>query len=366
MVNSTALMVIDPEKAIADSKARKDIVVAMREKNILRQGIDFGVIPGTDKPTLLKPGAERLCAAFGLDPRFETITAIEQWDDDNPLFFYRVMCRLIHIETGLEVATGIGSCNSREGRYRWRWVEESKLPPHLDKAKLEIRNATLGEFKFAIDKAETSGKYGKSPEHWKAFQDAIANDTARKSQRTTARGLSDYYEIGGVQYRVPNDDIFSLVNTLDKIAQKRALIGAALIGANASEHFTQDIEDMPGFGLDVIEGTFEEVTIIEPPGDSQKKFDDRPPPPKFEKKLTAWATQQQVGQLVSNAANTLGLTWLDVKRYTGIDKQDDYAAWNAKYPSRGAAADAIKDGHAKDMADLKPAEPKARVEEATT
>jgi hypothetical protein len=42
---------------------------------------------------------------------------------------------------------------------------------------------------------------------------------------------------------VPNEDIASQVNTINKMAQKRALVAATLIAVNASEFFTQDLED---------------------------------------------------------------------------------------------------------------------------
>src|SRR5688572_15251827 len=34
------------------------------------EGEDYGVIPGTKKPTLLKPGAEKICNVYGLVPSF--------------------------------------------------------------------------------------------------------------------------------------------------------------------------------------------------------------------------------------------------------------------------------------------------------
>ncbi|MEO0594540.1 MAG: hypothetical protein AAF126_00345, partial [Chloroflexota bacterium] len=81
------------------------------------------------------------------------------------------------------------------------------------------------------------------------------------------------WRIDSVTYRVPNEDVFSIVNTIDKMAQKRALIAAVLIGANASEFFTQDVEDLPDFqhelgqgstvqsvSDDIVEGEFEETT----------------------------------------------------------------------------------------------------------
>src|SRR4029079_16350667 len=44
--------------------------------------------------------------------------------------------------------------------------------------------------------------------------------------------------------RTLNQDIYDQVNTIQKIAQKRSLVSAALLGVNASEFFTQDMEDL--------------------------------------------------------------------------------------------------------------------------
>jgi hypothetical protein len=44
--------------------------------------------------------------------------------------------------------------------------------------------------------------------------------------------------------QIENTEPFDLVNTLQKMAQKRALVAAVLVGTGASQFFTQDIEDM--------------------------------------------------------------------------------------------------------------------------
>jgi len=51
-------------------------------------------------------------------------------------------------------------------------------------------------------------------------------------------------------YRVPNDDIFSQVNTILKMSKKRAMVDAALSAGRLSDLFTQDMEDtrQPGGG----------------------------------------------------------------------------------------------------------------------
>ncbi|MCA1557373.1 MAG: hypothetical protein LC731_02405, partial [Acidobacteria bacterium] len=44
--------------------------------------------------------------------------------------------------------------------------------------------------------------------------------------------------------RIFNPDIADQVNTIQKMSQKRALVAATLLAVNASEFFTQDVEDM--------------------------------------------------------------------------------------------------------------------------
>lgn len=39
----------------------------------LKEGTDYGTIPGTNKPSLYKAGAERLCLAFGAHPEYEPV-----------------------------------------------------------------------------------------------------------------------------------------------------------------------------------------------------------------------------------------------------------------------------------------------------
>ena len=235
---TTAIVTIDPASAIQQAKAVYSVVATLR-KDLLQHGVDYGVIPGTDKPTLLKPGAERLCSALGLAPVFETIDKVERWEIEQPLFHYSISCRLVHIESGRTVATGSGSCNSMETKYRWRWLWDNQLR-----------------------------EQGINPEGL----------TTRRTKT------------GKLQYRVPNDEVFNLVNTIQKMACKRALIAAVLIGANASEFFTQDVEDLRDF-------TDAEFEVIE----------DTPAPPAHKH----WATNGG-GQRVAAQMNTLGLTWAQI------------------------------------------------------
>src|SRR5437660_666259 len=223
---------------------RRNALVAFVQQ-LMVEDRDFGKIPGVDKPSLLKPGAEKLVTFFGLSPEFITTAETEDWTGaehkGEPFFYYRYKCRLTR--DGRVIGEGEGSCNSWEVKYRYRWVPEDQVPAHLDKTRLVKRDSSVSEFEFAVAKKETTGQYGKPAEHWKRFEDAIANKTAVLIQRKTKTGKEmPAWSIPAVSYRVPNADSPDVVNTLQKMAQKRALVAAVLIGVNASEFFTQDVE----------------------------------------------------------------------------------------------------------------------------
>lgn len=322
--NTTALITLTPEKAMQRARDTYQIVKQMRE-SLLVLNVDYGAIPGTDKPTLLKPGAEKLCRAFGYDPVFETVSKVEKWDDESPLFHYEIRCRLIRIEDGKEIATGQGSCNSKETKYRWRWVELEDVPEHLvaKLATLKTRKSTRSEFAFAIDKAQTSGQYGKPADYWNEWKRAIDSGAARPIKRKTSKGQEmDAYEMGSVSYRIPNDEVFSLVNTIEKMATKRALIAAVLIGVGASEFFTQDMEDLRDFS-DVVEGEFE--VINDAPATDKPTVTEEEKPWSQKEQETFW----------NHCINVKALTQSNIFAALGIEKglsewkKGDKAAYEA-------------------------------------
>lgn len=183
---------------------------------IMRQGVDYGVIPGTDKPTLLKPGAEKLCTLFGLLPQFEPVETIKDWDKG--FFYFHYRCNLTR--NGVVVASGEGSCNTKEKKYRWRTAD--RVCPNCGKPTI---------FK--------SKEQGKGFYCWAKRGGCGATFTER-----------DPAIVSQPLGQIENTEPFDLVNTVQKMAQKRALIAATLIGVNASEFYTQDMEDM------VIEGEY--------------------------------------------------------------------------------------------------------------
>jgi hypothetical protein len=235
-----------PAMSLEVALARRAAIVEFTRRIMVRDQ-DFGEIPGTNKPTLLKPGAEKLCNFFGLEPEFTPVIEDIDWtgaQHRGEVFCYaRYRCRLLR--EGRVVGVGEGSCNSWEAKYRYRWVEQ--VPEHIDRSRLPKRGVrrTLCEFDFAIKRAETTGTYGKPAEHWQRFRDAIHTGTARSVEKFTRRGKSVAWEIDvdTALYRIPNPDVADAVNTVQKMAQKRALVAATLIATSASEFFTQDLED---------------------------------------------------------------------------------------------------------------------------
>lgn len=222
---------------------------------------DYGVMPGTKKKVLFKPGAEKLCSIFGLAPQYSEDKIIEDWTGEDhggePLFYYSYKCSLTR--GGQFMGEAIGSANSWESKYRYRWVRADEVPAALartveDLEKLPKRGGERMIFEpdFAIEKRETGGKYGKPESYWDSFSDGITNGTAKPAEKKMGTRVFKGYQmlVNEVQYRIPNQDVADTINTLQKIAQKRSLVAAVLVVTNASDSFTQDLEDIdrPGTG----------------------------------------------------------------------------------------------------------------------
>ncbi len=234
-----------PAMTIEDAHGRRNELVTF-VKQIMQDGLDYGTIPGTDKKTLLKPGAEKLVTFFGLSVDLTEVRHIEDWTGKDHggemLFYYVYRCTISR--NGKMLVASDASCNSWDGKYRWRWVPASEVSPTLDLSRLKAKSGTIREFDFAIRKAETGGKWGKPAEYWNRFQQAIASGAARKTKVPMKDKMVDAWEIGETMYRVPNEDVAGLINTLQKMAEKRAYVGSAIMAINASDYFTQDMEDV--------------------------------------------------------------------------------------------------------------------------
>jgi hypothetical protein len=221
---------LSPAATIAQAIARYALMSEFT-KQVLQEGRDYGTIPGTEKPTLLKPGAEKLTSLFGLTPTFERedtildVTGVHY--DGEPFIYFQYKCIIWNGET--RIAEGLGSCNSWEKKYRYRNADR-KCP-------------TCGKTTIIKGKVEYGGG-------WLCF--------AKKGGCGAKFNDSDPAITGQQLGQVKNPDISDLINTLDKMAQKRALVAATLIATNASDYFTQDLEDLDP--TQVVEGKARDVT----------------------------------------------------------------------------------------------------------
>ncbi|MDC3418612.1 hypothetical protein [Aquibacillus salsiterrae] len=141
----------------SESKRRIEELQTFVEE-VMVKGVDYGMVDGFSKPTLLKPGAEKLCDVFGFTKTVEVVNRIEKWDAG--VFAYEVKMTLTSKGNGVIEAEGLGTCNSKESSFQ-------------------------------------------------------------------------------------QQDPYTIVNTILKMAKKRALIDAVLSATRSSGIFTQDIEDFP-------------------------------------------------------------------------------------------------------------------------
>lgn len=232
-MNDTSLVVQNNRLAIMPvmdnntAMMRRQAVIDFT-KSVMKPEVDYGRVPGTNKDTLLKPGAEKLTSLFGLSPRFDIVEKETDWTGRDhggePFFYFQYRCSLYYGD--VLAGQGVGSCNSWEKKYRYRKGE--RLCPNC------------GQASIIKGKSEYGGG-------WICF--AKKGGCGAKFVDNAPDIISQ--EVG----QVLNDNPADVVNTVDKMAQKRSLVAAVLIAVNASEFFTQDIEDMDFGPADVIDVT---------------------------------------------------------------------------------------------------------------
>jgi hypothetical protein len=236
--------------------------VAQVMKAVMKDGVHFGKIPGCGpKPTLLKPGAEKLCLTFRLAAEAEvlaqTVTGAE--------VSYMVRVTLTHISTGEVWGSGVGSCSSQEERYAWR-------------------EALCDEEWNVTDPADRRIKYRKK---WKDSKPTI--ETVKQIATNPA----------------------DVANTILKMAKKRAFVDATLTATAASDIFTQDVEDAAGGN-----GEAAPPKGASPPGQAQPKAPPqtagaKPAP----KNPDAPASEKQRKAVCAIWAKTLGYSFGDLQEY---------------------------------------------------
>lgn len=176
---STDLSVRFSDTAVEAMKQQREQLKSFVQSQMIKDS-DYGVIPGTNKPSLYKPGAEKLANIFQLGSRVVSVKEVIDHDKNYAMFTYTV--EVFHIPTGKAIAQCQGSTNSFEKKYKEKSVYE-----WVNGVKTFIRKEPIS--------------------------------------------------------------IGDILNTLQKMAQKRAHVGAIISAVGASDFFTQDVEDLKGTGM---------------------------------------------------------------------------------------------------------------------
>lgn len=187
---------------IGDLRSRMQHMQTMIElkreflKNNLKEGIDrdYAKIPGTQKNSLLKPGAEKLLDWHGYYATFELRAHKEDWDIG--LFAYTYRCVIMQRGSNVILCDCEGDCSNMESKYRFEWKKESDLPVGADIKTLIAKN------------------FGSSERPFIKYQVVVANGADKR-------------------------------NTMRKMAQKRALIGATVLATATSDLFSADEPEDP-------------------------------------------------------------------------------------------------------------------------
>lgn len=187
------------------------------QKSLMVEDVDYGTIPGTDKPTLLKPGAEKLNNFYGYAADFFP-SRTEGDGKVAPHLSYQTRCD-IHLGSldGPVVAVGYGSANSWEKKHRYR--SPQRACPDC---------GVVG----AITRST------REPE-WFCWR--------KKGGCGATYPLDEPRIIGQVGDR-ENPDPHELDNTLLKMSEKRSYIDGTLRATASSGLFTQDMDDQPQEG----------------------------------------------------------------------------------------------------------------------
>lgn len=115
------LAIIQPASGIVDYQQARSVTLEFYKKQ-MKKDRDYGIIPGTKKPSLWQPGAEKLANLFGLVPTFTLVKEVE--DFENTFFYYKYRCELHHFKTGRKIGDAERSCNSKEKKYIYQKPNE--------------------------------------------------------------------------------------------------------------------------------------------------------------------------------------------------------------------------------------------------
>lgn len=204
-----------PQLAVTPAVGAEELVarldtIKQAMSDAMEDGVDYGRIPGIDKPSLFKPGSEKLGVLFQLDIQIENV---KTWGPGDHLTV-ESKATVYYAPTGARLGYGEGICTTREKKY--------------GKRKQERECPSCGARAIIKGKKEYGGG-------WVCWKKKDGCGASFKE----GDGAIERQEVG----EIDNPEIPDTWNTVVKMAEKRARVDAVLAVTGASALFTQDVED---------------------------------------------------------------------------------------------------------------------------
>ena len=200
----------DKALTVADMRGQVNLIQEVM-KEVMEEGTHWGTIPGCKLPSLYKAGAEKLIMTFRLVPEID----VEVIELPNEHREYRTKVTIFSA-TGNKLGTGVGSCTTMEGKYRFRTGEKTVTDKPVPKEYWSLRKTAPADAQALIGKGNSTKKVD-----------------------------GDWFITSGGGDKVEHDNPADYYNTCLKMSKKRGVSDAVLTVTAASDIFTQDIEDMP-------------------------------------------------------------------------------------------------------------------------
>jgi len=173
-------------------------------KTVMQKDLHYGVIPGTQKDTLLKPGAEKILIMFQLVAKIDGENIIDLPGGHREC---RHIIGVYHKQSLTLWGQGTGACTSMESKYRYR------------------------------DDVEVLGSVPKT--YW---QD---RDNPEYKGMSTKK-IDGNWKFVKKTGKIENPDPADVFNTVQKMSYKRALVAAVISATGISDIFNQDLEEING------------------------------------------------------------------------------------------------------------------------
>lgn len=217
---------------VPDARTRKakiaEVVSQMQDiqelmRQAMKEGLHFGVQPGTTKKVLFLPGAEKLRMLFRLDVKDYVIE--KEWDGDH----LTVTVRTYFTRFGEEeiAGVGIGMCTTMESKYRYRTAQGEDTGAMPPKAYWDLRN-----------KAKTATEKERQ-EMFKQAQ-ALIGGPGHSVKKNDA-GHWSIFKSG--EAKVENPNLADTYNTVIKMAKKRSYVDGIRMITAASDIFDVDLKE---------------------------------------------------------------------------------------------------------------------------